>query len=144
MSRADIQGKAQKLIDWAKGWEGFNDYLKLNALVNKEGDASLNIVANDRIIIEYIDGVCKREFTVQFKMVLPWSDGYDPVNIESEETASSLLDWLDKQWPDNVPEWDNCNIYEIVTTSNAPQLDFVREQDELAEYSVQIIIRYEE
>lgn len=144
MSRAEIKGKAEKLLEWAKKWPSFNGYLKLNALVNKDGDASLNIVANDKIIERFIDGTAKREFTAQFKMVLPWSDGYDPTNVNSETIAASLLDWIDAQYPSNIPDWENCNIYEIITQGNAPSLDLVNEQDELAEFSVQALIRYEE
>lgn len=142
--RAKIKGKVDKLIEWAKGWDGFDGLLKLNALVNKEDDASLNVVANDKILYEYIDGICAREFTAQFKMILPWSDSYDKVNLEAIEKMSSLLDWIDDQYPNNLPDWKDCSIYEIKTIENAPSLDFVNDQDELAEYSVQAIIRYEE
>lgn len=144
MDIANIKGKAEKLLEWAREWPDFNGYLKLNALVNKEGEASLNVVANDKIIQRFIDGTAQREFTAQFKLILPWSDGYDPTNVNSEQFASSLLDWIDEQYPDNIPDWENCKIYEITTINNAPSLDFVHEQDDLAEYSVQALIRYSE
>lgn len=144
MDRAKIKGKAAKLVEWAKSWPGFDGYLKLNALVNQENDSSLNVVVNDRIITEYIDGRSRREFTAQIKVILPWSDGYDNVNIQAQELMESLLDWIDEQYPYNLPKWENCDIYQIEPQSNAPQLNYVNEQDELAEYSVQFVIRYEE
>lgn len=142
--RAKIKGKADKVLEWAKGWSGFDGFLKLNALVNQENDASLNIVVNDKIVQRYIDGSAIRDFTVQFKMVLPWSDGFDMINIQGMEIMSDLLDWIDNQYPDNLPEWEGCNILEITALSNAPSLDAVNSQDSLAEYSVQAVIRYEE
>lgn len=143
---AEIKHKAEKLLEWAREWSGFDGYLKLNALVNKEGDASLNVVANDREIARYIDGTAIREFTVQFKLVTSWSDGFDPVNVEAQEYLSTLIDWLNEQYyVGNFPAWgDSVSINEMYTRQNTASLDFVNEQDELAEYSVQFVITYEE
>lgn len=141
---AEIKHKAEKLLEWARQWEGFNDYLKLNALVNAEGDASLNVIANDRVVTQFIDGSAIREFTAQFKLVTAWSDGYDNTNVEAQNYLSGLIDWLNDQYPENVPSWPDAAITKIETQDNAPSLDFVHEQDELAEYSVQVIITYEE
>lgn len=143
-TRAKIQGKADKLLDWLKGWEGFDDYLKLNALVTKENDSSLNIIVNDELVDEFIDGTAIRDFTFQVKMVLPWSDGYDTTNAEAFDTMSSLLDWLDDQIPTNKPEWEGAEIMELILINNAPSFDYVHEGDEVAEYSVAAKIRYKE
>lgn len=140
---ASIREKAQLLVDWAKKWDGFDGYLKLNALTNQENDASLNVIANDKIIEQFIDGVAKREFTAQFKLRLSWSDGFDEVNQQAMNYASSLMDWVDDQYPKNLPEW-GVDIYEITTIENVPTMDFVDTQDSLAEYSFQVLIRYEE
>lgn len=142
--KAEIKLKADKLLDWAKQWEGFDGYLKLNALVAKEGDSSLNIVANDRVVEQYIDGSAIREFTAQFKMVCSWSDGYDNTNIEAYELFSGFIDWVNDQFPTNCPNWPDAAITGIETQENAPSLDFVNEQDDVAEYSVNVIINYQE
>lgn len=144
MDKAKIKDKAEKLLEWAKEWPEFDGYLKLNALVNKDGDASLNIVVNDRIVTEYIDGSAIREYTFQFKVITPWSDGFDPINLQSEKLVASLHDWIDEQYPKNKPDWEGANITAINTLNNAPSLDFVREDDELAEWSIEAIITYEE
>lgn len=142
--RAKIKGKADALVEWLKGWEGFDDYLKLNALVTKEGDASVNIVVNDAEVEKYIDGTAIRDFTFQIKSVQPWSDGYDQTNVDAVEGLSALLDWLDDQLPDNKPNWEGADITELILLNNAPSLDYVHETDELAEYSITAKLRYKE
>lgn len=144
MDTAKIKNKAQKLLEWAKGWPNFDEYLKLNALVNKDGDASLNIVVNDRVVTEYIDGSAIRNYTFQLKMVTPWSPGFDKVNVEAERLVSGLHDWVNEQYPDNVPDWEGASIISIETENNAPSLDVVYEQDELAEWSVLAVVNYKE
>lgn len=144
MSKSDAKNKAQKLLEWAKGWPDFDGYLKLNAIVNEDGDASLNVVVNDRIVVEFIDGTAIREYTFQLKLITPWSAGYDSVNIDAEKLVASLHDWVDEQFPNNVPEWEGADIMAIETVNNTPSLDFVREQDELAEWSVLAVITYKE
>lgn len=142
--RAKIQGKAKKLLEWLKGWDGFDDYLKLNAIVSKEDDASLNIVVNDEVVQRFIDGSAIRDFSFQVKMVYPWSDGYDDTNSEAFDSMSSLLDWLDEQIPTNAPDWDGAEVMELIFINNVPSLDYVLEGDEMAEYSVTAKIRYKE
>lgn len=144
MDYADITNKADKLIEWAKGWDGFGGYLKLNALVNEEGDASMNVVANERVVVQYIDGSAIREYTAQFKLVTSWSAERDPINAEAERYLCGLVDWVNDQFPDNLPDWPGATITDIHTQNNAPSLDFVHEQDELAEYSINVIITYQE
>lgn len=142
--RAKIKGKANKLLEWIKGWDGFDGYAKLNAIVAEEGDASLNIVVNDDVVEQYLDGTALRDYTFMIKMILPWSDGFDPVNVESENTAASLLDWIDGQFPQNLPAWEGADIREITLVNNAPSLDTVDTEESIAEYSVIAKIRYVE
>lgn len=142
--RAKIKGKADKLLEWIKGWDGFDGYAKLNAIVIQEGDASLNIVVNDDVVEQYLDGTALRDYTFMVKMILPWSDGFDPVNVESENTAASLLDWIDGQFPHNLPDWEGADIRGITLVNNAPSLDTVDTEESIAEYSVIAKIRYVE
>lgn len=142
--RAKIKGKADALLEWLKGWSGFDGLLKLNALVTQDGDASLNIVVNDALVQLYVDGTAIRDFTFQIKSIQPWSDGYDQTNIDAVENLSDLLDWLDDQFPENKPNWEGADIMEMILLNNAPSLDYVHETDELAEYSITAKIRYEE
>ena len=142
--RARIKNKAKAIVDWAAGWEGFDGLLKLNALINRDGDASVNIVPNDKADTTFIDGTARRTFTAQVKAVLPWSDGNDAINSDAVAFMSSLMDWVCEQWPSNIPVWPGAKITEITTVENVPYLNYVNQQDGLAEYTFQILIRYEE
>lgn len=144
MDYAIIADKANRLVEWASGWDGFDQYLKLNALVSTEGDSSLNVIANDRIVTEYIDGSAIREFTAQLKVVTAWSSENVPTNAEAENYLCGLVDWINRQFPDNLPDWPGATITDIHTQNNAPSLDFVHEQDEVAEFSINVIITYQE
>lgn len=139
---AEITGKAKAVLEWAKGWEELDGFLKLNALITQEGQATLNTVTNDSIVQKYIDGTAIRHYTVQLKVITSWSDGYDPVNVEAERLASSWLDWVNRQFPENVPEWEGADITGIEALQNAPALNRVFENDSLAEYVIQAQITY--
>ena len=141
---ATIEDKAEAVLEWAKGWPDLDGYLKLNALVTEDGEASLNIVPNDAVKLRYIDGTAVREYTIQLRIVTQWSSGYDPVTVEAERLASSWLDWVGEQYPDNIPNWDGCSIIAIEPMENAPLLATIYEDDGLADYSIQAKITYEE
>lgn len=142
--RRKLKGKADKLVDWLKGWDGFDSYLKFNALVRTEGDASVNVVVNSTPIEKFIDGTAIYDFTFRVNMMFAWSDGFDSTNTEAFNTMSSLLDWIDEQYPDNTPDWDGAEIMDITVTDSAPSLDYVEASDEMAQYSIVAKIRYKE
>lgn len=141
---ADIVGKAQAALEWAKGWKQLDGYLKLNAIISEDGDASFDTSYNDVAIEKYNDGTAKRQYTFQLRIIAPWSDGYDPVNIEAEKKAAEWLDWISHQYPENVPDWDGALILSIEPAQNAPALNRVFETGSLAEYLIQAIITYVE
>lgn len=137
------EGKAAAVLEWAKGWPDLGGYLKLNAITNKEGDAALNVVNNDAYVQRYIDGTAVRRYTVQLRIIAAWSDGYDPVNVEAEALAASWQDWVSEQYGlGNVPEIGNVTSIEPVW--NVPALNYVNQDEGLAEYIVQAVIEYEE
>lgn len=136
-------GKAEAVLEWAKGWPDLDGYLKLNAITNQEGDAALNVVNNDLEVQRYIDGTAVRNFTLQLRIMTAWSDGFDAVNAEAEALASSWQDWVAEQYgAGNVPAIGNVMAIEPVW--NVPALNYVNEDEGLAEYIVQAVITYEE
>lgn len=141
---AKIEGKAKAALEWAKTWPELDGYIKLNALITQDGEATLATAYNDVAIERYNDGTAKRQYTFLLKVVTAWSDGYDQVNTEAERLASSWLDWVAEQFPDNVPDWPGAEIISIEPTQNAPALDTVWEDDQLAQYVIQAIITYNE
>lgn len=138
----EIEGKAKACLEWAKTWDVLDGYLKLNAFVNKDGEAALNTVYNSNIIEPYIDGTAKRQYSFMFKMMLPWSDGIDDINVDSENIVAQWLDWVSRQYPDNVPEWDGAEILSIEPDQNTPALDSVDKEEGLAAYSFKAVIMY--
>lgn len=140
-----ITGKAGAVFEWLTEWPALNGYLKFNALLSKEDEASFNIVPRDYIVEQFIDGTAKRRYAFQLKAVLPWSEGYDSVNRDAEEMVASWLDWVSAQYAKgNVPQWEGATITDIAPTQNAPGLNFVYQDDGLAEYVFEAVIDYEE
>lgn len=139
---ARIEGKADAAYEWAKGWPELDGYLKLNAMVTEDGEATMATEYNDVAVATYNDGTALRNYTFVLKVVTQWSDGYDRVNAEAERLAASWLDWVAAQYPENVPDWPGASIRSIEPAQNAPALDAVYEDDGLAVYAVQAVIEY--
>lgn len=138
----NFKGKTAAALEWAKSWEELDGFLKLNAILAKDGDASFNTSFSTNVIESYVDGTAKREFIFMLKMMLPWSDGFDSVNVEANELMESWRDWVDNQYPVNIPKWD-VPIEEIEALYDVPAIT-VYADDSLAEYNFQAKITYEE
>lgn len=140
-----LKDKAKKTVEWAKGWDGFNDYLKLNALVAQDGNAALVTNPVDVYGTKYIDGTAKRRFLFMLRIVLPWSDGYDGTNEESLALATELYDWVTAQnEAKNYPDWEGAEITSVFPTQSFPEMGYIYETDGLAEYIITCEIEYEE
>lgn len=140
-----LKDKASKTVEWAKGWEGFDDYLKLNAIVTLEGDAALVTNPVDQSIVKYIDGTADRRFVFMLRMILPWSDGFDGVNESSMAVAAKLYDWVVEQnVSKSYPEWEGAIITDLYPTQSYPAVNFIYEEDGLAEYLITVEIDYTE
>ena len=138
-------GKTQAMFEWAKGWPGLDGYLKLNAIVAEEGEASMSVVQNDAAVREYIDGTADREYTFQLRIVALWSGGYDPVNEAAESLAASWQDWVAEQYGEgNVPDFREAKVTGIRPVYNVPALNFVYQEEGLAEYLIQAVVEYTE
>lgn len=140
-----LKDKAEKVIDWAKEWDGFGGYLKLNAIVTVSGEASLVTNPVDVTDTRYIDGTADRRFLFNLRMILPWSSGFDGTNEDSMALATKLYDWVVLQNElKSYPEWEGATITEVFPTQSFPTVNFVYEEDELAEYFVSVEIDYTE
>ena len=135
-----IEGKTDAALKWAKTWPQLDEFLKLNAIDAEDGDAALNTVFSDSSGEPFIDGTARRDFTFGLKMMLPWSDGHDPINSYAERLMESWRDWVDEQYPDNVPEW-GCEIEDIKALYDVPAV-MVYSEDSLAEYTFLAKITY--
>lgn len=140
-----IADKYEAVLAWANTWPALGGYLKFNAILTAEGDASLNGIPNELVRESYIDGTALRRLTAQMKLIVPWSDGHDPVNVEQGERVASWLDWVSTQYDaGNVPAWDGAQIVGIEPSQNAPSIAAVYQDDGLAEYAFEAVIEYVE
>lgn len=140
----DIQGKTSAVFEWAKGWPGLDGYLKLNSVITKDGDASIDPGVEDLIVQQYIDGTADRQYTFTLRIVVPWSDGTNEVNVEANELVAGWYDWVGDQFPINVPDWPGAEITAIEPSYNIPALSAVYQNDGLAEYAIEATISYTE
>lgn len=140
-----IKDKTPAVFDWLLTWPELDGYLKMNAVLAEPDSASFNVVPNEAVVSRYIDGTAVRRYTFQLKAVLPWSDGYDAVNAEANALVSSWHDWVASQYArGNAPLWQGARITDIRPTENAPGLNFVYQDEGLAEYVFEAVIDYEE
>lgn len=133
----NAQGKAKSVQEWAKGWKPLDEYLKLNALVLKDGDAAIIPVYSDLVVddTEYADGTAKRRFSFQLRIVTQWSDGYDSVNEDAIALVSGWIDWVNKQFDlENYPDFDGAIIVAIESDQNMPAINVTNAEDGTAEY----------
>lgn len=138
-----MQGKTDAALEWAKTWPKLDGFLKLNAILAQDGDASFNTAYSTSVIEKYVDGTAKRQFVFMLKMMLPWSDGYDPVNEEANALMESWRDWVDEQFPANVPDFKGAEIDGIEALYDVPAVT-VYADESVAEYNFQARIIYTE
>lgn len=140
-----LKDKTPAVFDWLLTWPELDGYLKMNAILTEADSTSFNVVPNEAVVEAYIDGTARRRYTFQLKAVLPWSDGYDGVNAKAEQMVATWHDWVSSQYDaGNVPLWQGARITDIYPTQNAPGLNFVYQEDGLAEYVFEAVIDYEE
>lgn len=140
-----VKDKAQQVVEWAKGWDGFEDYLKLNAIVALGGEAALVTNPVDITDTKYIDGSADRRFVFFIRMIMPWSDGFDSTNDDSMKRAERFYDWIVEQGvAKNYPDWEGAKITDVYPLKSYPEMGFVYEEDRLAEYTIDVEIDYTE
>lgn len=146
------EGKASAVFEWARdGWPFLDGYLKMNALITNEEEATCVPESDDIVIDDYesfIDGTAPRRFSFQLRIVMPWSDGYDQVNQNAFRTVSSWVDWVNAQFDEgNLPDLglgDGAYITAIETDQNMPSIDVTNPEEGLAEYIFHGRINYVE
>lgn len=141
----NAEGKTAAMLEWARGWPELDGYLKLNAFVTQDGEASISPVQNDAVVQRYIDGTALRRYTFQLRVMTLWSGGYDPVNEAAEALACSWQDWVSRQYAEgNLPDFGGAEVTGIEPVYNVPALNFVYQDDGLAEYLIQAVVEYQE
>lgn len=140
-----IEGKPKIVYEWAKTWPVLDEYLKLNTVTNAEDEAAFVTEETDLITGDpFIDGTAPRRFSFVLHIVLPWSDGYDDINVESLKKATTWMDWVNSQFDEgNIPDFgEGVTIEGIETEQNMPLLNVVNPEDSWAEYLFHARINY--
>lgn len=141
---SDMAGKTDAALSWAKTWEPLDEFLKLNAILTEESDATLVPVPNSKEDEQpFIDGTARRRRIFMFRIMLPWSDGHDSTNMQAEKLATQWCDWVNDQYPDNIPDWQGAEIEGISALSDIPAVQIYQDES-LAEYNFQAEITYVE
>ena len=137
------EGKTDAALEWAKSWPYLDEFLKLNAILARDDEASFQTVYSDSQGEPFIDGTARHEYTFMLKLMLPWSDGFDDINQEAERLLEQWADWVDVQFPDNVPDFGEAEIDDIRALYDVPAIT-VYQEESLAEYNFQARIIYTE
>lgn len=138
-----IEGKTNAALEWAKTWDELDGLLKLNAILNEDGDAGFTTSYNDAQGEPFIDGTARHEYIFGLRLVLPWSDGHNKINAEAELLMEKWRDWVDEQFPHNIPNWEGAEIEGIFALYDVPAI-MVYQEDSLATYDFQAKIIYVE
>lgn len=140
-----IKDKHQAVLDWAKGYEGFDQYLKLNAGEFEAGENSIMTTTNDESVGQFIDGTKQKVYTFTIVMFKDWSSGFDETNQDALEWGSAWLDWVSEQYKaGNVPDFGSATITDIKALQNMPQLAQVDQDSQTAKYMFSARINYME
>ena len=140
----NVKGKTKAVLDWLKTYDGFDGYLKLNAIPLQPGESSVNTVYNDRAVRQFIDGTWEKQYTFAVVIVCHWSAGMDGINVDAEEWGENWLDWVDAQFmAGNVPDFGNeATVRGIESLQNIPSLAAAYQEEQLARYMFQARITY--
>lgn len=136
-----VEGKVKAAVEWARTWPQLDNLLKLNAIRNEEDDAAFTTVFSSGEGEPFIDGTARRPFIFGLRMMLPWSDGHNPINVQAEQLIEQWRDWVDEQFPENVPDWPGAEIEDIKALYDVPAV-MVYSEEEMAEYNFQAQITY--
>lgn len=137
------EGISAALFEWAKGDEELNlEGLTLNGTIDRPGTRSLQTSAASTTQ-EYISGT--KERTAYFGLVLveAWSEDDDGLNEDALAEGERWLDWVNAQWPENLPDLgDGREVVELATDDDAPLLVQVLPDQMVAKYQFQAHITY--
>lgn len=136
------EGVSKALYDWAAGYEALSSPLRLNAPLERSGDATLATGAAVTVA-EYIDGSTDRSVDFSLVLMAPWSEGLDGLNADALAEGEAWLDWVEAQWPENVPDLgEGREVIALATYDAAPLLVQVMPDGTTAKYQFKAHLDY--
>lgn len=135
--------KHEKVLDYLRQYPESPMFFNIN--VYEDNNISVNTVANENIVKEYIDGTKEKQY--DFAMVFINSFSAVPYSNENTEyifNAEQFMEWIDEQEQlKNYPDFgENCFNYHISNLQNMPAI--AEQSEELTKYMFQIRITYTE
>ena len=138
----NLKGKTEAVMDWLRGWGGLEGCLKLCAISNSDGDASMQPSSVQQVLAEFIDGRCEYEYVFDLGLMLPWSGGADGTNAEAVELCEDFIDWVNAQSGErNLPRWPGATINSLQSVYAYPSVQVTQDQRR-AKYSFQARITF--
>lgn len=136
------EGVSEALFQWAKGFPPIERPLRLNAPLERSGDHTL-ATGPAAVTAEYIDGRCERRVDFALVLMAPWSEGADGLNADALREGERWLDWVEAQWPDNLPELgEGREVTALTTYDGAPLLVQVMPDATTAKYQFSAHLDY--
>lgn len=131
--------RAGAITEWAKGWPWLNGYLKTNALMDTQDQATIDTSYSGEVVERYINGDKHMRGTFALAVMLPWSEGYDETNAEASDICEDWQVWVES----NVPAYlDGCQVLSMEPNVAFPAQDAVYPQEHLARYAMTIDVEY--
>lgn len=136
------RGVSKAIYEWAQGFDRYGSTLRLNSVVQTEGEASL-VTSTALKTTEYIDGTVDRIVYFTLVLVEPWSEGVDDLNEHAITLGEEWLDWVANQAPANLPDLgEGREVIELATDDDAPVLVQVMDNALQAKYQFQAHLIY--
>lgn len=137
-----LQGKTKAVMEWLQGWDGLKGCMKLGALRNVDGDASMQPSSVQQVLAEFIDGRKEYEYVFDLGLVLPWSGGSDDVNAEAMALCEGFIDWVNAQGAAGLsPDWPGAEIEGVEGVYAYPSVQVTQDQRR-ARYAFQARITF--
>lgn len=119
----------------------FGRYLYLNSL--NPDSVMFTSESQDMANQVFLDGKKDVSFTFAIVASLPLSEYKDDTNVDSMAMFEDFKDWIELQeQAQNYPEFENCNVYEIVPAQNFADFVGVNEDTKFAEYRFAVTVNF--
>lgn len=124
---------SEALLEWARGYD---PTLRLNAVVEHDGDRSL-VTSAATTLIRYIDGSRDVEQSFSLVLVAPWSEGPDGLNASALAEGEAWLSWVASH-----PTVEGLGDSEVYPYDEEPVLALVTADGLSAKYQFQARVAY--
>ena len=118
--------------------------LKFNFSPESPDEVAFITNYSDKLRKKYVRVGAEKEYGFTIVIVKEYSSDADDLNLEAMNFAQAFMDWVDDQnKKKNYPEFpDNCQIKEMETLQNMPNLAGINAEEGLARYMVQCRLIY--